>query len=36
MPIELLVPIIIFTLGTILAVKLGGMGIELITEGQKK
>lgn len=32
MPVELLVPISIFVLGVIVAVALGSMGIERITE----
>jgi len=32
MPVELLVPIFIFVLGVVLAVKLGGMGIDMITK----
>ncbi|ADE12864.1 hypothetical protein Slit_2639 [Sideroxydans lithotrophicus ES-1] len=36
MPIELLVPITIFLLGVVVAVYLGGMGIERIVEVNKK
>ncbi len=36
MPVELLVPIVIFLTGTILALKLGGMGIDLISGNSKK
>lgn len=36
MPIELLVPISIFVLGVILAVKLGSIGIQRIVESQGK
>jgi hypothetical protein len=36
MPIELLVPIIIFLLGVVIAVRLSSMGIECIVEGSKK
>lgn len=36
MPLELLVPVVIFATGALLALKLGGMGIELIIEGNKK
>jgi len=32
MPVELLVPIFIFLLGVVVAVKLGSMGISMITE----
>ena len=33
MPVELLVPVVIFALGAVVAIYLGGMGIDLI---QKK
>ncbi len=36
MPVELLVPVIIFATGAILALKLGGMGIDMIVENSKK
>jgi len=36
MPIELLVPICIFSLGVIIAIKLSGTGIDLIVENSKK
>ena len=36
MPIELLVPIIIFSLGVVIAINLSGIGIERIVEGGKK
>lgn len=36
MPIELLVPIGIFTLGIVVSVALSGLGIERIVEGGKK
>jgi hypothetical protein len=36
MPVELLVPISVFLLGVIVAIKLGGMGIDLIAENNKK
>lgn len=36
MPIELLVPIIIFSLGVVIAIKLSGAGIDLIVENSKK
>ncbi|BCK88605.1 hypothetical protein MIZ01_2410 [Sideroxyarcus emersonii] len=32
MPVELLVPIVIFGLGVVVAMSLGSMGIERITE----
>lgn len=36
MPVELLVPIAIFLTGVIIAMKLGGMGINLLAENNKK
>jgi len=36
MPVELLVPISVFLLGVIVAIKLSGMGIDLIAENNKK
>jgi hypothetical protein len=36
MPIELLVPIIIFSLGVVIAIRLSSAGIELIVENNKK
>jgi hypothetical protein len=36
MPIELLVPIVIFVLGIVVSVSLSSLGIECITEGNKK
>jgi hypothetical protein len=36
MPIELLVPIIIFSLGVVIAISLSSTGIELIVENSKK
>jgi hypothetical protein len=36
MPIELLVPIIIFSLGVVVAISLSGTAIELIVENSKK
>ena len=36
MPVELLVPIFIFVLGVIVSVKLGGIGIERVSEGARK
>ena len=36
MPIELLVPIAIFVLGIVVSVSLSSLGIECITEGNKK
>lgn len=36
MPIELLVPITIFSLGVIVAISISAAGIERIVEGNKK
>jgi hypothetical protein len=36
MPIELLVPVVIFALGVAVAIYLGSMGIECIVEEKKK
>jgi hypothetical protein len=36
MPIELLVPIVIFLLGVVVSVSLSNIGIERIIEGNKK
>ena len=36
MPIELLVPLTIFVLGMVISVSLSGLGIERITEDNKK
>jgi hypothetical protein len=36
MPVELLVPISVFLLGVIVAIKLAGTGIDLIAENNKK
>lgn len=36
MPVELLVPIIIFLTGTIIAMKLAGTGIDLLQQNNKK
>ena len=36
MPVELLVPVVIFALGVVIAVYLGSMGIERIVEQNKK
>ena len=36
MPVELLVPIVIFSLGIVVAIRLGGMGIERIIEKDVK
>ncbi len=36
MPIELLIPIGIFLTGIIIAVKLGGTGVDLLAENRKK
>jgi hypothetical protein len=36
MPIELLVPIIIFSLGVVIAISLSSSGIEIIVENNKK
>jgi hypothetical protein len=36
MPIELLVPIAIFSLGVVISVSLSSLGIERIVEGNKK
>lgn len=35
MPVELLVPITIFVLGVIVSVKLGSIGIQRVSEGEK-
>lgn len=35
MPVELLVPIVIFLLGVVVSVSLTSLGIERITEGKK-
>ncbi len=32
MPVELLVPVVIFALGVVVAIHLGGMGIDRIVE----
>jgi hypothetical protein len=36
MPVELLVPVTIFVLGVVVAIKLGSLGIERVAESQKK
>ncbi len=36
MPVELLVPVVIFALGVVVAVSLSSMGIERIVEQNKK
>jgi hypothetical protein len=36
MPVELLVPVVIFGLGVVVAISLSTMGIERITESSKK
>lgn len=36
MPVELLVPVVIFSLGVVVAVSLSSMGIERIVEQNKK
>jgi hypothetical protein len=36
MPIELLVPIVIFSLGVVVSITLAGAGIERIVESSKK
>jgi hypothetical protein len=36
MPVELLIPIGIFLLGIIIALKLSGMGVDLLAENAKK
>jgi hypothetical protein len=36
MPIELLVPIFVFSLGIVIAISLSSMGIERIIESNKK
>jgi hypothetical protein len=36
MPIELLVPITIFLLGIVVAIRLSSLGVERIIEGNKK
>lgn len=36
MPVELLVPVVIFVLGVVVAVKLGSIGIERVAEGDQK
>lgn len=36
MPVELLVPVVIFVLGVVVAVKLGSIGIERVAENDKK
>lgn len=36
MPIELLVPILIFSLGVVIAINLSSIGIERIVESNKK
>ena len=36
MPIELLVPIVIFFGGVVVSMSLGGMGIERVVESNKK
>ncbi len=36
MPVELLVPVVIFALGVVVAISLSSMGIERIVEQNKK
>ena len=36
MPVEILVPITIFVLGVVVAIKLGSIGIQRVAEGSKK
>lgn len=36
MPVELLVPVVIFVLAVVVAVKLGSIGIERVAESEKK
>jgi hypothetical protein len=36
MPVELLVPVVIFLLGVFVSIKLGSIGIERVSEGAKK
>lgn len=35
MPVEILVPVVIFVMGVIVATKLGSIGIQRVAEGQK-
>jgi len=35
MPVELLVPIVVFSLGVVVAISLSSLGIERIVEGNK-